>query len=103
MNMRVATVSDCPRPSGDVVAALFAHSGWHSDLPPVGATADADVDRRLADAFRALAGLPDHVARLAWIESETAVPALSCMSPPPADPYRIVLMRWWLQIFREVR
>lgn len=90
--------------------ALEMWSRWTIDVPPVSATGDADTDRRLADAFRALIALPDAAARLAWLEravfsSDDFVPAPRHADCPPAakhsSRYREVLIRWWLDIFDE--
>ena len=84
----------------DIVPALRIWRSWEPDWAPVGATGNADVDRQLADAFRALAGLPDTGARLTWIEERVR----RFNEPAPneqVDPVRGMLIAWWLAIYDD--
>lgn len=66
-----------------------------------GQTGDARTDKRLAEAFRALAALPDLEARLRWIEASLF--STNDFPPPnaPVDRYRAALTQWWLDIFES--
>lgn len=74
---------------------------WVLDFPWTGSTGDADLDARLAEAFRALLACATLEARLRFIEGEVWRPQMFPHPAAPADLYRETLMRWWLDLFEE--
>ncbi|EHK57662.1 hypothetical protein [Allomesorhizobium alhagi] len=76
-------------------------SQWHLDCPPAGTTGDIALDKRLADAFRALIARPDLPSRLTWLEGEVFLTDHFPNPNAPADRYRATLIRWWLDLHGE--
>lgn len=86
-----------------IVHALKMWDGaWSLTVPPVNALEAhdapnaAEINRRLARAFRKIANMPSTEHRMEWLEAEVLRTDDYALAP---DPYRATLMRWWLDIF----
>lgn len=87
-----------------VADALAVFSSWECEVPFAGPTGDAMLDRRLAEAFRALLAQPGLVERQRWIEIEVFLNG-SDFPPPaaPVDRYRATLIQWWLDLYEDAQ
>lgn len=87
--------------------ALRLHAGpsggWNLDVPWTGSSGDADLDARLAQAYRALLACSSHDDCLRFIEREVWRPEMFPHPDAPADRYCETLTRWWLDLFEEAR
>jgi hypothetical protein len=102
-----ASGAACPCPACRPVSIVEALATWSKlsiEFPFLGATGDVSLDRRLADALRALIAAPTLDDRLRWLEGEVFLGGSDF--PPPAQPvnrYRAVLIRWWLDLYEDDR
>lgn len=81
--------------------ALDAFEDWAWPVPPTRLTGILLVDRRLGEAFRTLAALPDCAQRLKWIEDRVFTGDSFPAPDRPVDPYRTELIRWWLDLWGQ--
>lgn len=84
-----------------VCDALAIWRAWTVDVPFCGTTGDDVLDRRLADAFRAILLRATLDERLRFIEGEVWSPDDFPHPASPTDRYRETLMRWWLDLYHE--